>query len=181
MMNFLVLAATIKAVQADPPPEHCPLPGTACRPDGPWPLPKCQLLESQAACVGARGTPVCNAEGCVLLGTIVSPCHPSAVDPHGTAAFFWRFSRSKHACFSPLVPRCSELGHKLTVGLKCRYKPLPLNCSFQVHHLPSVAGLDATVFYFTESRTQWINHAVGGTFPRVVVGSRFFTRPDIQP
>jgi hypothetical protein len=44
-----------------PPAEKCPLPGTACRPDGPWPLTQCKLLENQTACVAARGTPACDS------------------------------------------------------------------------------------------------------------------------
>ena len=58
----LLLGALL--ARGDPPIEHCPLPGTACRPDAPWPLTKCTLLENQTACEAAVGTPFCNPEGC---------------------------------------------------------------------------------------------------------------------
>ena len=43
--------------------EHCPLPGTECRPDGPWPQTKCDQLMNQTACDAAMTTPACNPKG----------------------------------------------------------------------------------------------------------------------
>jgi alpha-galactosidase len=65
--NLLKLIVYIAAVTA----EHCPLPGTACRPDGPWPQTKCKLLENQTACEAAMGTPQCNLVGCTTSSRCV--------------------------------------------------------------------------------------------------------------
>ena len=43
--------------------EHCPLPGTECRPDGPWPQTKCDQLMNESACEAAITTPTCNPKG----------------------------------------------------------------------------------------------------------------------
>eukprot|EP00756_Hemistasia_phaeocysticola_P048504 Hpha_TRINITY_DN22926_c0_g1::TRINITY_DN22926_c0_g1_i1::g.154059::m.154059/K07407/E3.2.1.22B, galA, rafA; alpha-galactosidase len=64
LMQTVSLAA---AAVGGLPPEQCALPGTDCRPDGPWPLMKCEELLNQTACVAARGTPQCNLEGCRTL------------------------------------------------------------------------------------------------------------------
>ena len=51
----------------DPPAERCALPGTDCRPDGPWPLTRCNLLLNATACNAAHGTPQCDSEGCATF------------------------------------------------------------------------------------------------------------------
>lgn len=71
---LLSMGLAAAAVALDPhgtldlqPPAKCALPGTACRPDGPWPQTKCTALTglaNKSACEAARGTPTCNAEGC---------------------------------------------------------------------------------------------------------------------
>lgn len=66
--SILSLAACVAAATPPIPPERCPLPGTACRPDGPWPQTKCNLLLNATACDSAIGTPVCNSDGCAMHG-----------------------------------------------------------------------------------------------------------------
>ena len=60
----VAVATVVSNVASDPPAEHCPLPGSGCRPDGPWPQTKCTLLANQTACAAAMGTPACNPDGC---------------------------------------------------------------------------------------------------------------------
>eukprot|EP01052_Picozoa_sp_SAG31_P015656 SAG31_NODE_1012_length_10379_cov_3.699319_6_plen_185_part_00 len=68
MVAVLTMVLTARAGQPPgglgPPAEKCPLPGTKCRPDGPWPLTQCKLLENETSCVTAKCTPVCNSDGC---------------------------------------------------------------------------------------------------------------------
>lgn len=77
----LVLLVAVATHGADPPAEKCALPGTGCRPDGPWPLAKCQLLMNETACEAARGTPQCDAEGCATFRRCVWNGTSCAVPP----------------------------------------------------------------------------------------------------
>lgn len=66
-LTALGLAGQQVTALDDPPAERCALPGTGCRPDGPWPLTKCNLLLNATACDAARGTPQCDSEGCATF------------------------------------------------------------------------------------------------------------------
>ena len=65
--------------------EHCPLPGTECRPDGPWPQTKCTQLLNQTACEKAITTPTCNPKGSTYLPYMIG--HYSTVQGLNLLAF----------------------------------------------------------------------------------------------